>query len=211
MKNPFSSPFEGYEIRSHITNKNISVGRHTYYSGYYHGHHFEENVRYLHPERDDVDKLIINNFCSIGSGATFIMAGNQGHRHDWASTYPFHYMPSFSGAEDGFQPKGDTVVGNDVWIGTEAMIMPGITIGDGAVVAARAVVCKDVPPYAMVGGNPAKIIKYRFSQPEIDMLLELKWWDWSDETINAHMDVICSNDIQRLYETYLQTVAQKQK
>lgn len=94
-KNPFESPFEGYEIRQHLTNPNISAGRHSYYSGYYHGCHFEENVRYLAPDRTDVDTLRIGKFCSIGSGAVFMMAGNQGHRHDWASTYPFHYMPDF--------------------------------------------------------------------------------------------------------------------
>ncbi len=140
--NPFESPFEGYEIRQHLTNPNISAGRHSYYSGYYHGCHFEENVRYLAPDRTDVDTLRIGKFCSIGSGAVFMMAGNQGHRHDWASTYPFHYMPDFFSAEDGFLRKGDTVIGNDVWIGTEAMIMPGINIGHGAVIAARAVVVR---------------------------------------------------------------------
>ncbi|GAK85930.1 chloramphenicol acetyltransferase [Vibrio ponticus] len=100
------------------------------------------------PNRDDVDKLIIGSYCSIGSGAAFIMAGNQGHRHDWASTFPFFYQenPLFAGANDAFERAGDTVIGNDVWIGSEAMIMAGVKIGDGAVIASRAVVTKDVEP-----------------------------------------------------------------
>lgn len=196
--NPFSSPFEGYAIRDHLTNPNISVGRCTYYSGYYHGCHFEENVRYLAPDRTDVDKLRIGSFCSIGSGAVFVMAGNQGHRFDWASTYPFHYMPDFSEAPDGWVPKGDTVVGNDVWIGTEAMIMPGVTIGDGAVIGARSLVTRDVPPYAIVGGTPAKVLRYRFSDQEIILLLEFRWWEKDDESIRRNQRLLCSRDIRRL-------------
>ncbi|WP_320173305.1 CatB-related O-acetyltransferase [Maridesulfovibrio sp.] len=201
--NPFESPFEGYEIRQHLTNKNIIAGRHSYYSGYYHGHHFEENVRYLHPDLNDVDKLIIGKFCSIGSGATFIMAGNQGHRHDWASTYPFHYMSEFNHAKDGFLRKGDTEVGNDVWIGNEAMIMPGISIGHGAIIAARAVVTKDVNPYEIVGGNPAKALRKRFSEDEIRMLLKLAWWDWTDEKIKRNVTLLTDGDIRRLYTEHI--------
>ncbi|MDD3313196.1 CatB-related O-acetyltransferase [Pseudodesulfovibrio sp.] len=196
--NPFDTPFVGYEIREHLTNPNISAGRRSYYSGYYHGRHFEENVRYLAPDRTDVDKLVIGKFCSIGSGAIFMMAGNQGHRHDWVSTYPFHYMPEFSTAEDGFRRKGDTVVGNDVWIGSEAMIMPGITVGHGAVIAARAVVTRDVPPYGIVGGNPARLIRHRFGDDDIKRLLELAWWDWPDDRIRENVALITSGDVERL-------------
>ncbi|SIN79314.1 CatB-related O-acetyltransferase [Halodesulfovibrio marinisediminis] len=195
MTNPFSSPYEGYEIRQHLTNKNIIVGRHSYYSGYYHGKHFEENVRYLSPDRDDVDKLIIGKFCSIGSGVVFMMAGNQGHRNDWLSTYPFHYMADFSEAPDGYLPKGDTIVGNDVWIGSEAMIMPGITIGHGAIIAARSVVTKNVPEYTIVGGNPAKLIRERFSADKKEKLLQMAWWDWSDETIRKNLPLLCSENL----------------
>jgi chloramphenicol O-acetyltransferase type B len=198
--NPFASPFEGYEIQDHITNPNITVGRRSYYSGYYHGCHFEENVRYLAPDRDDVDRLVIGSFCSIGSGASFIMAGNQGHQMNWAATYPFHYMPHYPDCPDGWVPRGDTVVGNDVWIGTEAMIMPGVHIGNGAVIAARAVVTKHVPAYAVVGGNPAKHIRYRFNDDERRMLDELAWWDWDDQRINANLDLLCSGDITALYK-----------
>jgi len=198
MTNPFSSPYEGYEIRQHLTNKNIIVGRHSYYSGYYHGKHFEENVRYLSPERDDVDKLIIGKFCSIGSGAVFMMAGNQGHRHDWVSTYPFHYMPEFSDAEDAYLCKGDTVIGNDVWIGSEAMIMAGVTIGHGAIIAARAVVTKDVADYSIVGGNPAKLIRERFSADEKERLIDLAWWDWPDDVIRENLSLLCSQNVAPL-------------
>ena len=155
--NFFESPFKGVPLDQQIRNPNIRAGRYSYYSGYYHGHSFDDCARYLSPERDDVDKLIIGSFCSIGSGASFIMAGNQGHRMDWIATFPFFYMPEeagFQGAEDGSVRAGDTVVGNDVWIGTEAMIMPGVRIGDGAVIAARAVVTTDVEPYAVVAGMP---------------------------------------------------------
>lgn len=198
MTNPFSSPYEGYEIRQHLTNRNITVGRHSYYSGYYHGKHFEENVRYLSPERDDVDKLIIGKFCSIGSGAIFMMAGNQGHRHDWVSTYPFHYMPEFEDAEDAYLPKGDTIIGNDVWIGSEAMIMAGVTIGHGAIIAARAVVTKDVADYSIVGGNPAKLIRERFSADEKKRLIDLAWWDWTDDVIRENLSLLCSQNVAPL-------------
>lgn len=201
--NPFENPFKGYLIKDHITNPNIKVGDYSYYSGYYHGKHFEENVWYLSPDRDDVDKLIIGKFCSIASGAIFMMAGNQGHRVDWISTHPFFYGgEKWEGAIDAFERKGDTVVGNDVWIGAEAVIMPGVKIGDGAVISTRAVVTKDVPPYTIVGGVPAKIIKPRFSEEEIVKLLEMKWWNWPEEKIIENMRIICSSDIDALYDKH---------
>ena len=169
--NLFESPFKGVPLDQQIRNPNIRAGRYSYYSGYYHGHSFDDCARYLSPERDDVDKLIIGSFCSIGSG----------HRIDWIATFPFFYMPEEAGfqeAVDGFVRAGDTVVGNDVWIGTEAMIMPGVRIGDGAVIAARAVVTADVEPYAVVAGMPARQLRRRFSQERIAMLLEMRWWDW---------------------------------
>ena len=184
--NLFESPFKGVPLDQQIRNPNIRAGRYSYYSGYYHGHSFDDCARYLSPERDDVDKLIIGSFCSIGSGASFIMAGNQGHRMDWIATFPFFYMPEeagFQGAVDGFVRAGDTVVGNDVWIGTEAMIMPGVRIGDGAVIAAR-----------------ARQLRRRFSQERIAMLLEMRWWDWPLERINAAMPLLCSGQVERLHE-----------
>ncbi|EMH1995379.1 type B chloramphenicol O-acetyltransferase [Acinetobacter baumannii] len=203
MKNYFNSPFKGELLSEQVKNPNIRVGRYSYYSGYYHGHSFDECARYLLPDRDDVDKLIIGSFCSIGSGASFIMAGNQGHRHDWASSFPFFYMqeePAFSRALDAFQRAGDTVIGNDVWIGSEAMIMPGIKIGDGAVIGSRSLVTKDVEPYAIIGGNPAKQIKKRFSDEEISLLMEMEWWNWPLDIIKTAMPLLCSSNIFGLHK-----------
>lgn len=208
--NYFESPFSGKPLSDQVTNPNILVGRHSYYSGYYHGHGFDDCARYLNPDRDDVDKLIIGNFCSIGSGAVFMMAGNQGHRSDWISTFPFFYQDdeNFAAASDGFVRAGDTVIGNDVWIGSEAMIMAGVTIGDGAIIASRAVVTKDVAPYEVVGSNPAKHIKFRFSPEQIEMLLEMQWWNWSDEQLKGAMRHLCSADICALHDYWRHTVVQ---
>ncbi|MFZ6755472.1 type B chloramphenicol O-acetyltransferase [Undibacterium sp. Dicai25W] len=202
MINYFDSPFKGKQLVDQVNNPNILVGRFSYYSGYYHGHSFDDCARFLSSESKDIDKLIIGSFCSIGSGASFIMAGNQGHRYDWVTSFPFFYMKeevAFKDAVDAFQKVGDTVVGSDVWIGSEAMIMAGIKIGHGAVIGSRALVTKDVEPYTMVGGNPAKIIKKRFSEEEISMLLEIEWWDWPLEKIEGAMSFLCSSDIAGLY------------
>ena len=207
--NFFDSPFKGNIIRDHITNPTITAGKYSYYSGYYHGHSFDDCARYLFPDRDDVDKLVIGSFCSIGSGASFIMAGNQGHRHNWISSFPFFYMPeieAFNKAINGFENAGDTVVGNDVWIGSEAMIMPGVKIGDGAVIGSRSLVTKDVAPYTIVGGNPAKPIKKRFSDEEIQILLDIKWWDWDEDILTEAIPLICSGNIQSLFDFYNQVV-----
>ncbi|KIE22577.1 chloramphenicol acetyltransferase [Vibrio sinaloensis] len=208
--NYFESPFSGKPLSEQVTNPNILVGRHSYYSGYYHGHGFDDCARYLNPDRDDVDKLIIGNFCSIGSGAVFMMAGNQGHRSDWISTFPFFYQDdeNFASASDGFVRAGNTVIGNDVWIGSEAMIMAGVTIGDGAIIASRAVVTKDVAPYEVVGSNPAKHIKFRFSPEQIEMLLEMQWWNWSDEQLKGAMRHLCSADICALHDYWRHTLVQ---
>lgn len=201
MQNYFESPFRGVTLDKQVTNPNIVVGRFSYYSGYYHGHSFDDCARYLMPDKG-VDRLLIGSFCSIGSGAAFIMAGNQGHRHDWISTFPFHWMPEvpeFEGAENGFRPAGDTVIGNDVWIGSETIVMPGVTIGDGAVIGTRAVVTRDVAPYSIVGGNPAKEIRKRFDDDRIRLLLELRWWDWSEDQLHAAMPILTSGDIEALH------------
>lgn len=212
MHNVFESPFKGITLDRLVTNPNIRVGRYSYYSGYYHGHGFDDCARFLLPD-DGVDKLVIGSFCSIGSGAAFIMAGNQGHRSDWISTFPFFWMPempAFAGAANGFQPAGDTVIGNDVWIGTEAIIMPGVRIGDGAVIGARAVVTNDVAPYAIVGGNPAKVIRKRFGDPDIARLLKLRWWDWSDDDLRAAMPILTSGDVAALHRHW-QTAVQSSR
>lgn len=209
MQNVFESPFKGITLDRLVTNPNIRVGRYSYYSGYYHGHGFDECARFLLPD-ESADKLIIGSFCSIGSGATFIMAGNQGHRTDWISTFPFFWMsdiPAFAGARNGFEPAGDTVIGNDVWIGSEAVVMPGVAIGDGAVIGTRALVTKDVEPYAVVGGNPAKVIRKRFEDADIARLLELRWWDWTDEALRDAMPLLCSGDVLALHRQWQRAVS----
>lgn len=208
MTNYFESPFRGITLDRQVTHPNIRVGRFSYYSGYYHGHSFDDCARFLLPD-PDADKLIIGSFCSIGSGAAFIMAGNQGHRHDWVSTFPFFWMPEvpvFEGAKNGFRPAGDTVIGNDVWIGSEAIVMPGVTIGDGAVIATRAVVTRDVAPYTIVGGNPAAPIRKRFDDRQIELLLEMRWWDWPDDRLQAAMPLLTSRDVEGLYELWRRAV-----
>lgn len=207
--NPFESPYKGVMLSEHVTNPNIIVGRYSYYSGYYHGVPFDDCARYLMSDRSDVDRLIIGSFCSIGSGVAFIMAGNQGHRADWISTYPFHFAPEAPGhaeAPSGYCPAGNTVVGSDVWIGTEAMILPGVTIGHGAIIGSRALVSRDVPPYHIVGGNPARIIRPRFAEEDIARLLEMAWWDWPDDRIAQAVPLLSSGDISGLYRFWEQQV-----
>jgi chloramphenicol O-acetyltransferase type B len=202
IMNYFDSPFRGKPLSEQVTNPNIVVGRHSYYSGYYHGHSFDDCARYLMPDRDDVDRLIIGSFCSIGTGASFMMAGNQGHRNDWVSTFPFFFLPdepAFAGAVNAYLPAGDTVIGNDVWIGAEAMIMPGIRIGHGAVIGSRALVTRDVEPYAIVGGNPARVIRKRFDDDGIALLLEMEWWNWDAEALRAAMPLLCAGDVPALH------------
>lgn len=202
LSNYFESPFKGITLDRQVTNPNIKVGRYSYYSGYYHGHSFDECARYLPPD-EGVDQLIVGSFCSIGSGAAFIMAGNQGHRNEWISTFPFYWMseePAFAGAQNGYEGAGNTVIGNDVWIGSEAVIMPGIKVGDGAVIGTRALVTRDVEPYAIIGGNPAKTIRKRFDERTVQMLLEMKWWDWPIDQLQAVMPLMTSGNVEALYQ-----------
>ncbi|MGQ3676161.1 type B chloramphenicol O-acetyltransferase [Xanthobacter sp. TB0139] len=202
MISVFESPFKGIRLEEQVKNPNIIVGRYSYYSGYYHGHGFDDCARFLSHD-EGVDRLIVGSFCSIGSGAAFIMAGNQGHRTDWISTFPFFWMPevaAFEGAQNGFQPAGDTVIGNDVWIGSEAIIMPGVRIGDGAVIGTRALVTRDVEPYAIVGGNPARLIRRRFDDARIQLLLEMKWWEWTDAQLKAAMPLVTCGDVEALHQ-----------
>ena len=201
MENFFESPFKGILLEKQVSNPNIIVGRYSYYSGYYHGHSFDDCARFLLPD-EGVDKLVVGSFCSIGSGAAFIMAGNQGHRNDWISTFPFFWMPdvpAFAGAQNGYLPAGDTVIGNDVWIGSEAIIMPGVTIGDGAVIGTRSLVTRNVEPYTIVGGNPARVIRKRFDEDLITLLLEMEWWAWSDDQLRGAMPILTSGDVAALY------------
>ncbi|MEG0307518.1 MAG: CatB-related O-acetyltransferase [Clostridium sp.] len=214
MKNNFDSWLNSKILKGSIENPNIEVGEFTYYSGYYHKENFEDVcVRYLLGDEStksyreifgynfQCDKLKIGKFCSIASGTVFMLAGNQCHNHKWVSAYPFN-SDVFPNARDGFERKGDTIIGNDVWIGTEAVIMPGVKIGDGAVIGTRAVVTRDVGPYSVVVGNPGKSVKKRFSHDDIERLIEIKWWDWKIDTINEALKYICSEDIDGLYNFY---------
>ena len=144
---------------------------------------------------EKTDELIIGKFCCIASGVKFIMGGNQGHDYSNVTAYPLEILKSdFAGYENksprAYQIKGDTVIGNDVWIGFESVIMPGVQIKDGAVIASRSVVTNNVGPYEIWGGNPAKLIKKRFSQEKIDKLLETKWWNWDLQKILENIDLL---------------------
>jgi len=167
------------------------IGKYTY------GH---DNITIL-GGRTEGTKLIIGKFCSIADNITIFLGDN--HNTNWFSTYPFGHIhdnifTKLNRNNGHPSSKGNVVIGNDVWIGSNATIMSGITIGDGAVIAAKSVVTKNVPPYTIVGGNPAKEIRKRFSDDIINKLLELKWWDKSDEEINNISDVLCSNDVDKL-------------
>jgi len=195
-------PIEGQErlcfLKNIIKNPNIIVGDYTYYDDFEDVYNFEDNVKY---HFDFVgDKLIIGKFTMIASDVIFFMNGAN-HLTDAISSYPFSiFGENWSDAMEGkvFPNKGDTVIGNDVWIGYKATIMPGVTIGDGAVIAAHSVVIKDVAPYSIVGGNPAKVIKKRFSTEKIEKLLELKWWDWDVEKITRHVKDLTGRDVGAL-------------
>ena len=185
-------------LKNIITHPNIIVGDYTYYDDFEDVQNFEKNVKY---HFDFVgDKLIIGKFCMIASGVTFIMNGAN-HLTDAITTYPFAIFDNgWEGAMDGksYPSKGDTIIGNDVWIGYNATILAGVKIGDGAIIGTNATVTKDVAPYSIVGGNPAKEIRKRFSEEEIDVLLEMKWWDWDIEKITQNLRHLTSNNIEAL-------------
>lgn len=179
-------------LKNIIKNPNIIVGDYTYYDDFEDVHNFEKNVKY---HFDFVgDKLIIGKFCQIASGVTFIMNGAN-HLQDSVSTFPFAiFGEDWKDAMEGksYPTKGDTEIGNDVWIGFDATIMPGVKIGDGAIIGSKSVVTKDVEPYSIVGGNPAKLIRKRFSEEKIAELLEMKWWDWPIDEITANLPKLTS-------------------
>jgi acetyltransferase-like isoleucine patch superfamily enzyme len=141
--------------------------------------------------------LVVGNFCSIASNVNVYLGGN--HRTDWVTTYPFgHIHTNIFNMFDGVghaSTKGNIIIGNDVWIGSNVTIMSGVTIGDGVVIANNSHVVKNIEPYSLVGGNPAKLIKYRFTKEQIEKLLEIKWWYWDDEKINKFTPLLCNNDI----------------
>lgn len=195
-------PMPGYNrlcfLKNIIKNQNIIVGDYTYYDDFENVENFERNVKYLFDFSGD--KLIIGKFCMIASDVSFIMNGAN-HLTDAVSTYPFAvFGHGWSQAMEGktYPHKGDTVIGNDVWLGHKAVLMPGVTIGDGAIVAAHAVVTKDVAPYAIVGGNPAKVLRMRFSEAQIEQLLAIRWWDWEVEKITRNVHLLTANDLEAL-------------
>lgn len=188
-------------LKNLITRPTIEVGDYTYYDDPLGPERFEEhNVLY---HFDFVgDRLVIGRYCAIAANTRFIM---NGANHDMRgfSTFPF---PIFGGAwRDAFDPaalaaghRGDTVVGNDVWFGMEALVMPGVSIGHGAIVAARAVVGSDVPPYAVVAGNPARIVRMRYDEETVRRLLAVAWWDWPVDKVTRNIDAISGTDLDRL-------------
>lgn len=195
-------PLENYNklcfLKNVIKNPNIMVGDYTYYDDFENIENFEKNVKYHFDFTGD--KLIIGKFCMIASDVKFIMNGAN-HLTDAISTYPFAiFRNGWEKAMDGkaYPNKGDIVIGNDVWIGYNATIMAGVKIGDGAIIGTNSTVTKDVEPYAIVGGNPASLIKKRFSESTIKKLLEIKWWDWEIEKITENIQKLTSNEIDLL-------------
>ncbi len=186
-------------IKNTVSNPNIIIGDYTYYDDPVDSEGFERNVLYHYPFMGD--KLIIGRFCALATDVRFIMNGAN-HKFDGPSAYPFSIFGNgwerVTPAIDDLPYKGDTVVGNDVWIGYESLIMPGVHIGDGAIIAARSVVVSDVEPYTIVGGNPARPIRRRFEQDIVDELLDIAWWDWSAELITANLEAIVSGDAAAL-------------
>lgn len=198
-------------IKNVITAPNIIVGDYTYYDDALAPTEFEKNnVLFNYPEFGD--KLIIGKFCSIASGTKFIM-GSANHRLGSVTTYPFNV---FGGSWQENTPdhmsqlpfKGDTVIGNDVWIGRESIIMPGVKIGDGAIIAAYSVVTKDVEPYSVVGGNPARFIKKRFNDELIELLLEFKWWDLPPEKLVTVLPLLCDFDLEKVTKKIKEMIEQ---
>ena len=196
-------PMDGFPqicfIKNTVTNPNIQIGDYTYYDDPEDSENFERNVLYHFPFIGD--KLIIGKFCAIARNPTFIMNGAN-HKLDGFSTYPFYIFGNGwenAAPSPGELPhKGDTVIGNDVWIGYQATVMPGIKIGDGAIIAAKSVVTRDVPPYTIVGGNPAQPMRQRFDEATIQALLNIAWWYWDIEKITRNLDKIVSADLQAL-------------
>ncbi len=191
---PRSGDKETVYLNSVVTNPNISVGEYTMYNDFVNDPtQFEKNnVLYHYPINHD--RLMIGKFCSIACGAKFIF-NSANHTLSSLSTYPFPLFFEEWGLKreevtDSWDNKGDIVIGNDVWIGYEAVVMAGVTIGDGAIIGTRAVVTKDVPPYTIVGGVPARMIRKRFPDETILELLKIRWWDWPSERIAENIGAI---------------------
>jgi len=203
-------PISGQErvclLKNFISRNDIIVGDYSYYDDPKGADQFQiNNVLYLY-EGSGIH-LRIGRYCALATGVKFIMDGAN-HRMDGPSTFPF---PIMGGAWADHMSllmdlpsRGDTIVGHDVWMGYEALVMPGVSIGHGAIIGSRAVVTQDIPPYAVALGNPAKIVKFRFSENEIKTLLDIAWWDWAVDDVTKHIDVIMSGDVAALEKRYQQ-------
>lgn len=189
-------------LKNVITDPNISVGDYTIYNDFYKDPcEFEtNNVLYHYPVNHD--RLIIGKYCSIACGAKFMFTSGN-HSMTSLANYSFPVFFEEWGLEGSkitkaWDNKGDIVIGNDVWIGYEAVIMQGVTIGDGAIIGTRAVVTKDVPPYTIVGGCPAKVIRKKFDDAVIEKLCRLQWWNWPEDKVRENMEFIQNGEIDRL-------------
>lgn len=199
---PRTGDKETVYLKPTITKPNIIVGDYTMYNDFVNDPtKFEtNNVLYHYPINND--RLIIGKYCSIACGAKFMFTSGN-HNMTSLSTYPFPIFYEewgLSGADitEAWDNHGDIVIGNDVWIGYEAVIMQGVHVGDGAIIGTRAVVTKDVPPYTIVGGIPAKEIRKRFSEDIIAKLIKLQWWNWDDETVQKHLPNIMKANVKLL-------------
>ena len=193
-------PINGYDkeiyIKPKITNSNIIVGDFSYIADT----DFESHVTHLYDFNGD--KLIIGKFCQIASGVEFIMNGAN-HQMNAVTTFPFYTLEGWDmepPSMDDLPLKGDTVIGNDVWIGQNAVILPGVHIGDGAIIGANSVVGSDVEPYTIVAGNPAKVVRKRFDDELIDLLLSFRWWDKSIDEINDLIPILTCSDLTKVKE-----------
>ena len=191
-------------LKNVIDNPNIQIGDYTIYNDFVHDprEFLKNNILYHYPINKD--RLIIGKFCSIACGAKFLF-NSANHKMASLSTYTFPLFFEEWGLKkenvaQAWDQKGDIVIGNDVWIGYEAVILSGVTIGDGAVIGCRAVVTKDIPPYTIVGGVPAKPIRKRFDEETIKELQKIKWWDWPEEKITEKIQAIQAGDLEGLRE-----------
>jgi virginiamycin A acetyltransferase len=190
-------------IKPTIKNKNIIVGDFTYFSDV----DFENHVTHFYEFYGD--KLIIGKFCQIASGVEFIMNGAN-HQMDCVSTFPFYIFEKWNEnvpALDKMPVKGDTIIGNDVWIGQDSVILPGVKIEDGAIIGMNSVVGSDIEPYTIVAGNPAKMIRKRFDNELTALLLKLKWWDLPVEEIIKLIPLLHDNDIESVKKSLNEIVA----
>ena len=199
-------PIKGYDkeiyVKPTIKNKNIIVGDFTYIAD----SEFESHVTHHYDFNND--KLIIGKFCQIASGVEFIMNGAN-HQMNCVTTFHFYTLEGWSQSppkQKDLPAKGDTIIGNDVWIGQNATILPGVHIGDGAIIGANSVVGSDVEPYTIVAGNPARIIRKRFDDELIEIMEKLKWWDKSIEEINNLIPLLTSSDLKKVKEILLKLI-----